>query len=160
MDEVTGQDTQQDAGQQVPGQADAGSQGAQQAPPQPPAVTEQQAAMKGPVAQPEQPPAVEQYAQPPTPEPANAAIGSGTNATPLTPEQPEVRPGPEPESPGFLVGSEVARARHIDQPGFEDQLSLLDRDQGLKRKMFIAVSVVLVVFIGGMIAGAIVGIWI
>lgn len=54
----------------------------------------------------------------------------------------------------------MARARHIDQPGIEDQLSLLDRDRGLKRKMFIAVSVVLGVFIGGMIAGAIVGIWI
>lgn len=76
------------------------------------------------------------------------------------PEPSAVEPRPQAPSPGFLVGSEVARARHIDQPGFEDQLSLLDRDRSLKRKLFIAVSVVMGVFIGGMIAGAIVGVWI
>ncbi|MBU1671591.1 MAG: hypothetical protein KKF41_00420 [Actinobacteria bacterium] len=149
MDEVTGQDAGQIAGRDEAAPGEAAQPAPVAAPPEAPVDTtaqvveapEQVTAPPADLGQPPQPPEVQQQ-----------AIALPVEQAP--------RPITEQAVPGFLVGSEVARARHIEQPGFEDQLSLLDRDQGLKRKVFIAMSVVLGVFIGGMIAGAVVGIWI
>lgn len=57
--------------------------------------------------------------------------------------------------PAFLEGTEVAR-RHT-QPGFEEQLPLLERDLELKKKLGIALLVIFSVFLGGMLIGAGVG---
>jgi hypothetical protein len=62
--------------------------------------------------------------------------------------------------PGFLEGAEVARAKPRVQPGFDEQLQLLKTDAELKRKISIALLVILGVFVGGMALGAVLGIFI
>jgi len=62
--------------------------------------------------------------------------------------------------PGFLEGTEVARARPRIQPGFDEQLELLKRDAELKKKLAIALLVIFAVFLGGMAIGAVLGIFI
>lgn len=57
--------------------------------------------------------------------------------------------------PAFLEGTEVARARR--QPGFEEQLPLLERDLELKKKLGISLLVIFSIFFGGMLVGACVG---
>lgn len=64
-----------------------------------------------------------------------------------------------PNTP-FLHGTEVAHSRRIDQPGFYGQMSLLEQETALKRKVFTALIVVASVFVAGLIAGAVVGIFI
>ncbi len=59
-------------------------------------------------------------------------------------------------TPGFLQGTEVARYRPV-QPGFDEQLPLLEKDLELKKKLYIALVVIFSVFIGGMILGAALG---
>jgi hypothetical protein len=60
-------------------------------------------------------------------------------------------------TPGFLQGTEVARHRPVSQPGFDEQLPLLEKDLELKKKLYIALVVIFSVFIGGMILGAALG---
>lgn len=62
--------------------------------------------------------------------------------------------------PGFLHGTEVAQSRRIRQPAFDQQLSLIERQQGLKKKLTVAVVVIVSVFLGGLVAGAVAGIFI
>ena len=62
--------------------------------------------------------------------------------------------------PGFLEGTEVARARSRIQPGFDEQLELLKTDAELKKKLSIALVVIFAVFFGGMALGAVLGIFI
>ncbi len=64
------------------------------------------------------------------------------------------------QAPGFLEGTEVARARRVSQPGFEEQMPLLERDIELKKKLTVALIVIFSVFFGGMIAGAVLGIFV
>lgn len=61
--------------------------------------------------------------------------------------------------PSFKVGREVAQARRVRQPGFEGQLSLLEPELELKKKLKIALMVILSVFFVGLITGAILGIF-
>jgi hypothetical protein len=60
----------------------------------------------------------------------------------------------------FLLGTEVAHARRIDQPGFDGQMSLLGQETALKRKVITAVIVIMSVFVAGLILGAVAGIFI
>jgi hypothetical protein len=62
--------------------------------------------------------------------------------------------------PGFLYGTEVARVNPMEQPGFELQLPLLEQEPEVKKKLAIALLVIFGVFLAGMIAGAILGIFI
>ena len=62
--------------------------------------------------------------------------------------------------PGFMQGTEVACSKRYAQPGFDGQLSLLEREQGLKKKLMVALLVISSVFLGGMIAGAVLGIFV
>lgn len=62
-------------------------------------------------------------------------------------------------APGFIEGTEVARARVI-QPGFEEQLPLAGSEPGIRSKLTTAAVVIAAVFFGGMIAGAVLGIFI
>ncbi len=62
--------------------------------------------------------------------------------------------------PGFLEGTEVARARRLSQPGFDGQLSLLEKDMELKKKLTIALLVVFGVFFAGMLLGAALGVFV
>lgn len=62
--------------------------------------------------------------------------------------------------PDFLHGTEVARYRPVPQPGFEAQLSLLERDLELKKKLQIALIVIVSVFFAGLVAGAVMGIFV
>ena len=66
----------------------------------------------------------------------------------------------ENSSPGFLEGAEVARSRRTAQPGFEEQLPLLEKDLELKKKLTVALIVIFSVFIGGMIVGAVLGVFV
>jgi hypothetical protein len=61
-------------------------------------------------------------------------------------------------APYFLQGTEVAKARSIRNT--EGQLSLLAPEPDLRRKLIIATAVILSVFIVGMIAGAVLGIFV
>jgi F0F1-type ATP synthase assembly protein I len=63
-------------------------------------------------------------------------------------------------APGFLEGTEVARSKRINQPGFDEQLPLLERDKELKKKLAVAIIVISAVFLAGIIAGAILGIFV
>jgi len=56
--------------------------------------------------------------------------------------------------PGFIQGTEVACSKRYTQPGFDGQLPLLERELGLKKKLMVAFLVISSVFLGGMIAGA------
>ncbi len=58
--------------------------------------------------------------------------------------------------PGFIQGTEVACSKRYAQPGFDGQLPLLKREQGLTKKLMVALIVISSVFMGGMIAGAVV----
>ncbi len=60
--------------------------------------------------------------------------------------------------PSFLEGTEVASRPR--QPGFEEQLPLLERDLELKKKLTIAIVVIFSVFFAGMLIGAAVGVFI
>lgn len=71
---------------------------------------------------------------------------------------PEASPGAPP--PGFLLGSEVARSARLRQPAFDEQLSLLEQQAELKKKIYLAVIVIASVFVAGMIAGAVLGIFV
>ena len=62
--------------------------------------------------------------------------------------------------PGFIHGTEVAQSKRRRQPGFEDQLPLLEREQGLKKKLTMALVVILSVFFTGMVLGAVLGIFV
>jgi hypothetical protein len=62
--------------------------------------------------------------------------------------------------PGFLEGTEVARARPRVQPGFDEQLQLLKSDAELKKKLTVAILVILGVFIAGIILGAVLGVFV
>ncbi len=62
--------------------------------------------------------------------------------------------------PGFIQGTEVACSKRYAQPGFNGQLPLLEREQGLKKKLMVALIVICSVFLGGMIAGAVVGLFV
>jgi hypothetical protein len=62
--------------------------------------------------------------------------------------------------PGFLEGTEVARARRLSQPGFDGQLSLLEKDMELKKKLTIALLVVFGLFFAGMLIGAALGVFV
>lgn len=63
-------------------------------------------------------------------------------------------------TPGFLQGTEVARANPMEQPGFELQLPLLEQEPEVRKKLMVALLVVFGVFLAGMAAGAVVGIFI
>lgn len=67
---------------------------------------------------------------------------------------------PPPGQPGFLLGSEVARSTRLRQPAFDEQLSLLEQKAELKKKVYLSVIVIASAFIAGMIAGAVLGIWV
>jgi len=60
--------------------------------------------------------------------------------------------------PSFLEGTEVASRPR--QPGFEEQLPLLERDLELKKKLMIALVVIFSVFAAAMQIGAAVGVFI
>jgi hypothetical protein len=60
-------------------------------------------------------------------------------------------------TPEFLEGAEVASARRRRQPGFAEQLPLLEQDLELKKKLTVAVTVIASVFLGGLVAGAVLG---
>ena len=66
-----------------------------------------------------------------------------------------------PETSGgkvpYLLGTEVAHARRIDQPGFDGQMSLLGQETALRKKVITAVIVVLSVFVAGLMIGALAG---
>jgi hypothetical protein len=62
--------------------------------------------------------------------------------------------------PGFLEGTEVARGKPRVQPGFDEQLQLLRTDAELKKKLNVAVMVILGAFVGGIILGAVLGIFV
>jgi hypothetical protein len=69
--------------------------------------------------------------------------------------------GPPPATgPGFLLGAEVAKSARLQQPAFDKQLSLLDQEAALRKKMYLALIVIASVLIAGMIAGAVLGIFI
>ena len=61
-------------------------------------------------------------------------------------------------APFFREGTEVAKARRVRNT--EGQLSLLAPEPDLRRKLIIATVVILSVFIVGMIAGAVLGIFV
>ena len=61
------------------------------------------------------------------------------------------------DAPFFREGNEVAKARRVRNT--EGQLSLLAPEPDLRRKLIIATAVILSVFILGMIAGAVLGIF-
>lgn len=61
--------------------------------------------------------------------------------------------------PRFLEGSQVASYEPPVQPGFDDQLPLMQRDEELKSKLKISILVILSFFMGGMAIGAVAGIW-
>ncbi len=63
-------------------------------------------------------------------------------------------------TPGFLHGTEVARIDSFEQPGFELQLPLLEQEPEVKRKLKTALLTIFGVFFAGMIAGAILGIFV
>ena len=63
-------------------------------------------------------------------------------------------------APGFLEGTEVARARRLRQPGFDQQLPLLEKDMELKKKLTISLLVVFGVFFAGMALGAVLGVFV
>lgn len=60
-------------------------------------------------------------------------------------------------APGFREGTEVARYSPRPQPGFDEQLPLLEKDMELKRKLTIALVVIFSVFVVGMLIGALLG---
>jgi hypothetical protein len=62
--------------------------------------------------------------------------------------------------PGFLEGTEVARARPRVQPGFDEQLQLLKTDAELKKKIRVAILVIFGMFVAGIALGAVLGIFI
>ena len=62
--------------------------------------------------------------------------------------------------PGFRQGTEVACSKRYAQPGFNGQLPLLERERGLKKKLMVALLVISSVFLGGMIVGAVVGLFV
>jgi F0F1-type ATP synthase assembly protein I len=62
------------------------------------------------------------------------------------------------DAPFFREGTEVAKARRYRNT--EGQLSLLAPEPGLRRKVMIAAVVIASVFIAGMIAGAVLGIFV
>ena len=62
--------------------------------------------------------------------------------------------------PGFIHGTEVACSKRYAQPGFDGQLPLLERELGLKKKLMVALTVIFSVFLGGMIAGAVMGLFV
>lgn len=63
-------------------------------------------------------------------------------------------------APGFMYGAEVARMNSAEQPGFELQLPLLEQEPEVKKKLTVALLVIFGVFFGGMIAGAVLGIFV
>lgn len=72
-------------------------------------------------------------------------------------EPPAVPPAPPP---GFLLGSEVAASARLRQPAFDGQLSLLEQQAEVRKKVYMALIVVTSVFLAGMIAGAVLGIFV
>ncbi|PKQ27920.1 MAG: hypothetical protein CVT63_05395 [Candidatus Anoxymicrobium japonicum] len=64
------------------------------------------------------------------------------------------------EAPGFLYGIEVARFDPDGQPGFGAQLQLLRQEPDVKAKLTTATLVIFGVFFLGMLAGAILGIFV
>jgi hypothetical protein len=62
------------------------------------------------------------------------------------------------DAPFFREGTEVAKARRVRNT--EGQLSLLAPEPDLRRKLIIATAVIFSVFIVGMIAGAVLGIFV
>ena len=62
------------------------------------------------------------------------------------------------DAPFFREGAEVAKARRIRNT--EGQLSLLAPEPDLRRKLIIAAVVILSVFVAGMIAGAVLGVFV
>ena len=75
-------------------------------------------------------------------------------------EKPGIMNEYEKNQPGFLQGMEVARVNPVEQPGFELQLPLLEQEPEVKKKLLIAMTVILGVFIAGLIVGAVLGIFI
>lgn len=67
---------------------------------------------------------------------------------------------PPAPPPGFLLGSEVAASARLRQPAFEGQLSLLEQQAEVRKKVYMALIVVTSVFLAGMIAGAVLGIFV
>lgn len=63
-------------------------------------------------------------------------------------------------TPGFMYGTEVARVNPMEQPGFELQLPLLEQEPEVKKKLTVALLVIFGVFFAGMIAGAVLGIFV
>jgi len=70
------------------------------------------------------------------------------------------RTGERVESPTFLYGVEVATSKRFKFKESEVQLSLLEQEEELRRKLFLAVLVVFSVFFAGLICGAILGFFI
>lgn len=62
--------------------------------------------------------------------------------------------------PVFRYGFEVAQSPKHRQPGFEDQLPLLQTELALRKKLMIAGLVILSAFMAGMLAGIIAGFFI
>ena len=62
--------------------------------------------------------------------------------------------------PGFLLGSEVASSARLRQPAFDRQLSLLEQRAELKKKVYTAVIVIASVLLAGIIAGAVLGLFV
>ena len=82
---------------------------------------------------------------------AVAPAGVATGPPPVVPPAPP---------PGFLLGSEVAASARLRQPAFEGQLSLLEQQAEVRKKVYMALIVVASVFLAGMIAGAVLGIFV
>ncbi|MBK5092592.1 MAG: hypothetical protein JJE48_03635 [Actinobacteria bacterium] len=64
----------------------------------------------------------------------------------------------ERDAPFFREGTEVAEAGRVRNT--EGQLSLLAPEPGLRRKLLISAGVIVSVFVVGMIAGAVLGIFV
>lgn len=62
--------------------------------------------------------------------------------------------------PGFIHGTEVACSKRYAQPGFDGQIPLMEREQGLKKKLTVALVVISSVFLGGMAAGVVLGLFV
>jgi len=63
-------------------------------------------------------------------------------------------------APGFLLGAEVARSARLQQPAADEQLSLLNQEAAFRKKLYLALIVIAAVFFAGMIAGAVVGVFV
>ena len=100
--------------------------------------------------------------------PATGEESAGTSSAPVLERPREERQAATPvggragggREPAFLVGTEVASARRLRQPGFDRQLSLLEQDYDLRNKLKIALIVIFSVFVAGIVVGAVVGVFV